>query len=211
MIAEVPTMCIDIVEFDDNTGPLQDEFLAHHGTCTKCTAILTLDVDYETLAASELAGDDEKPAIAITSRHLVCHHEFLEVVHFSNRDEEMRSYDKGIVLMKIGPGQRIKLTAFAKKGIGKEHAKWSPVGTVALKFDPIVKLNIDILDQYSEEQRRALVNCCPQNVFEYDDAYENVRIARAVDCIFCKECIYTLEDFRTQPEDPLGSENLSHN
>jgi DNA-directed RNA polymerase II subunit RPB3 len=230
MIAEVPTMCIDLVEFDDNNGPVQDEFFAHRlglvplrskrpmdnwnfshlcdcnadGTCLKCTAVLTLDVDYDTLAASELAGDEERPAIAVTSRHLVSHHEHLEVVHFSNRDEEMRSYDKGIVLMKIGPGQRIKLTAFAKKGIGKEHAKWSPVGTVALKFDPIVKLNIDILDQYTEEQKRALVNCCPQNVFEYDETYQSVRIAREADCIFCKECIYTLEDFRKLPEDPLG-------
>lgn len=60
------------------------------------------------------------------------------------------------------------------------------------------------MDQYTEEQKRTLVNCCPQNVFEYDDTYQSVRVARAVDCIFCKECIYTLEEFRQEPEDLLG-------
>lgn len=60
------------------------------------------------------------------------------------------------------------------------------------------------LDQYTEEQKRALADCCPQNVFEYDKTIQSVRVARAVDCIFCKECIYTLEEFRSLPEDPLG-------
>ena len=46
--------------------------------------------------------------------------------------------------MKLGPGQRLKFEAIAIKGIGKEHTKWSPVATVALKFDPIVKLNEDM-------------------------------------------------------------------
>ena len=48
----------------------------------------------------------------------------------------------------LGPGQSIKLEAIARKGIGKEHAKWSPVSTVAMKFDPIVKLNEDMYVLY---------------------------------------------------------------
>ena len=51
---------------------------------------------------------------------------------------------KGITIVKLGPGQRLKFEAIAIKGIGKEHTKWSPVATVALKFDPIVKLNEDM-------------------------------------------------------------------
>lgn len=253
MIAEVPTICIDLVEFNDNTSPLQDEFLAHRlglvplrslrpsdewnyshacdcigdGNCEKCTAILTLDVEFDKLAKTELLGSEEAPYIAVTSNHLVCHNPYAQVVHFSNEDEEQRSYDKGIVLVKIGPGQRIKLKAFAKKGIGKEHAKWSPVSTVALKYDPIVKLNedmyvsldpwkvatclsvhfllaVDRLDQYTEEQKQAVVDCCPQEVFAYDTTTRAVTVKDAAACIFCKECIFTLEEFKKKPEDDLG-------
>jgi DNA-directed RNA polymerase II subunit RPB3 len=83
----------------------------------------------------------QEVAISITSRDLISQNEAVQPVHFSNIEEAVRSHDKGIVIVKLGPGQRIKLRAIAKKGIGKEHAKWSPVATVALKYDPIVKLN----------------------------------------------------------------------
>ena len=75
------------------------------------------------------------------------------------------SQDQGITILQLGRGQRISLTATAKKGIGKEHSKWSPVSTCALKYDAVVKLNDDILDDYSEEQRRQLVESCPREVF----------------------------------------------
>eukprot|EP01035_Chromulina_nebulosa_P019506 gene19506-25398_t len=115
------------------------------------------------------------------------------------------SYDRGIAIMKIGPGQKLKIEAIAVKGIAKEHAKWSPVATVAMKYDPIVKLNEDILDQYNEEQKTTLIDCCPTRVFDIDDTGA-VIISNAADCIFCKECIYLLEDYRKFPEDKLGVE-----
>ena len=80
-------------------------------------------------------------AINVTSQDLISHNDNVQPVHFCDENEEVTSHDKGIVIIKLGPGQRIKFEAIAIKGIGKEHAKWSPVATVALKYDPIVKLN----------------------------------------------------------------------
>lgn len=60
------------------------------------------------------------------------------------------------------------------------------------------------LDQYTEEQKIKLKDCCPQEVFEYDETASTVYVKDASACIFCKECIYTLEEFKRRPEDMLG-------
>jgi DNA-directed RNA polymerase II subunit RPB3 len=167
MIAEVPTLAIDLVTFAENSTALKDEIIAHrlgllplaslipmsnwkYGyecdcgiNCDKCSAVFTLDCGFEDKLNSNNALD-----VAITSQDLVCHNADVTAVHFLNEEEEALKNDspcdEGVVIARVGPGQRLKFTAIAKKGIGKEHAKWSPVATVALKYDPIVKLNEDM-------------------------------------------------------------------
>jgi NAD-dependent dihydropyrimidine dehydrogenase PreA subunit len=73
----------------------------------------------------------------------------------------------------------------------QSHIQNSPIGS---------------LSQYTEDQKKALEECCPTKVFEIDEMSGNVVIANASNCIFCKECIYTLEDFRKAPEDRLAVE-----
>ncbi len=60
------------------------------------------------------------------------------------------------------------------------------------------------LDQYSDEQKLQLVEVCPVRVFEVDEAARAVVVARMQDCIFCRECVQLLEDFRKFPEEKLG-------
>jgi DNA-directed RNA polymerase II subunit RPB3 len=169
MMAEVPTLCIDLVEFEDNTTVLQDEYIAHRlgliplratreggmaswnynfecdceNYCHKCSATFTIDCDFNDLV-SRLPLHQQEVAISITSRDLISDSPEVAPVHFGNLQEEERSRDKGIVIVKLGPGQRLKLKAIAKKGISKEHAKWNPTATVALKHEAIVTLNEDM-------------------------------------------------------------------
>lgn len=48
-------------------------------------------------------------------------------------------YDN-IVIAKLRENQEINLEIFAEKGIGKKHAKWSPVSTCFYRLMPYITL-----------------------------------------------------------------------
>ena len=72
------------------------------------------------------------------------------------------------------------------------------------------------MDDYTNAQRVALVESCPKEVFELEDYNTNtnsatsrpnqVLLVRPTECIFCRECLYLLEEYRKNPEDNLGVE-----
>lgn len=52
-----------------------------------------------------------------------------------------------------------------RKGVGKDHAKFSPVATASYRLLPVVSLKQEIVGQEAEE----LVAKCPLNVFDIED------------------------------------------
>ncbi|KAA0065740.1 DNA-directed RNA polymerases I and III subunit RPAC1 [Cucumis melo var. makuwa] len=76
--------------------------------------------------------------------------------------------DSDIILARLGPGQEIELEAHAVKGMGKTHAKWSPVATAWYRMLPEVLLLEEIEDELAEELKRK----CPVNVFDIEDIAE---------------------------------------
>ena len=61
--------------------------------------------------------------------------------------------------------QRIELEAHVQKGVGKTHAKWSPVCTAAYRLLPVITL----LQPFGEHDADALVATCPMGVFDIED------------------------------------------
>lgn len=80
-----------------------------------------------------------------------------------------------VKILMLAPGQEIKLRAIARKGVGKDHAKWMPVATVAMARVPEIKLNVALMTSLTDAQKREFVESCPQKVFRISPVNNMVR------------------------------------
>jgi DNA-directed RNA polymerase II subunit RPB3 len=133
--SDIPTVAIDIVEFEENTTKLENEFIAHRlglipiesthvnklnntkectceQYCLSCSVVFYLDV--------ECTDDTTKN---VTSKDLV------------TTDKRFKPVDPGILIVKLGKFQRLKIKCIAIKGIAKENTKWDPVCAIQFKYD----------------------------------------------------------------------------
>ncbi|KAJ4497127.1 insert subdomain of RNA polymerase alpha subunit [Lentinula lateritia] len=165
MMADLPTIAIDLVEIEANTTVLPDEFIAHRlgmvplvstncdgamrytrdcnclENCAYCSIVLSLNVQC-----------NDSVAMHITSDQLEIQPHPNEGTEEAGEERVRRSENFGtpvgkndpdadpILICKIRKGQELKLRCIAKKGIAKEHAKWSPCSAVAFEYDPHNKL-----------------------------------------------------------------------
>ncbi|KAL0888974.1 hypothetical protein Bca101_012957 [Brassica carinata] len=124
---------------------------------------------------------------------------------FAPVDKSITPSYPDILIAKLGPGQEIELEAHAVKGIGKTHAKWSPVATAWYRMLPEVILLREVEDDDAER----LVQACPMKVFDiedmgngkeilcnsefYTDSWKTGRkratVARPRDCTLCRQCV----------------------
>ena len=137
MIAEVPTIAIDLVEIENNTTVLNDEFLAHRlgliPLLSEAAGMLkrpfeaTSEEDVTDIIFSLDVKCTQDSTQYVTSDDIVLDADprFTSIRPVNYRDETHA--EKPIVIVKIRKNQELKFKAIARKGIGKDHAKWIPV------------------------------------------------------------------------------------
>ncbi|KAL0592245.1 hypothetical protein ABG067_000352 [Albugo candida] len=217
MIAEVPTLAIDLVTIEINTSVMTDEFLAHRLgmiplffdgglEAFRQRFVYSQDCDCEEHCPNcsvefQLDVRAEQGMLSVTSDALKSVDPYIRPVNFSSEEEFNNTQDTGVIIAKLGPGQHIRLSAIAKLGIGKEHAKWSPVAVATFMYEPKITLNQAILSTYTPEQKAELYKSCPTEVYETDENYEQFTIANHMRCMYCDECVKVANSYKDNPED----------
>lgn len=132
-ISEVPTLAIDDVVILENSSVMHDEAVAHRlgliplrtdpgrfvmphecdckSTlgCSKCRVLLVLD------------SEANEKTLVVTSGELV------------SEDELVKPVSKDVPIVVLAPNQKLKFEAYARLGIGKDHAKWQPTAAAVVK------------------------------------------------------------------------------
>lgn len=81
-----------------------------------------------------------------------------------SRLSDIRPLLDDILVAKLRPGQEIEMELICEKGIGKTHAKWSPVCTAYYRLLPDISVN-----NVTGEDAHLLVKTCPMKVFDIED------------------------------------------
>lgn len=129
--------------------------------------------------------------------------ESVSPAHFLNTEEQDEAHDAGISIVKIGPGQHIKLKAIARMGISKEHAKWCPVAAATYRFWPIITVNDEACSTLTHEQKQTLVDTCPDRILELDDVTGKIVVAENAWelATFTEDLMYMQKSMKKRPED----------
>ena len=148
--AEVPTIAIDIVEIEVNSSVLADEFIAHRLGLIPLDSRGAHDLNYSRDCDCE--GHCEQCSVTL-SLHAKCTSDEIMKVYARDLVVDGRHADGvgapiitdpeelGCLIAKLRKDQELKMTCIAKKGIGKEHAKWMPTSAVGFEYDPHNKLH----------------------------------------------------------------------
>lgn len=234
MIAEVPTLAIDLVEYSENSSVLNDEYIAHrlglipirytpdgsvkggdcnqaflshrecvcYDRCPRCSVEFELDVNFDKVNPTR--PDQERDlSLTVTSKDLISNNMLVSAAHFLNEEEQDESHDEGISIVKLGPGQHLKLKAVARMGISKEHAKWCPVAVATYRFWPIITINEEACNMLTLEQKQELVDACPDRILELDEITGNlVAVENAYEmATFTEDLKVAQNAMKKRPED----------
>ncbi|KAL9267732.1 DNA-directed RNA polymerases I and III subunit RPAC1-like protein [Drosera capensis] len=146
LITEVPTMAFEKILIANNTSVIQDEVLSHR------LGLIPIKVDprlfeYKSVESKEMEWLPNGSALPLSSERQDSSSTTSEqktYTSFSCSQATMPEFASNPICLthehfpiaRLGPGQEIELEARAVKGVGKEHAKWSPVATAWYRMLP---------------------------------------------------------------------------
>ncbi|KAJ4948793.1 DNA-directed RNA polymerases I and III subunit RPAC1 isoform X1 [Gymnodraco acuticeps] len=251
LLAEVPTMAIEKVFIYNNTSIVQDEVLAHRLGLVPIKADPRL---FEYRDAGEESAEEQGSEIdtiqlqlkikcsrnpratkdSSDPRELYLNHMVyssdITWVPIGNQadvfaDSVIRPVHDDILIAQLRPGQELDIIMHCVKGIGQDHAKFSPVATASYRLLPEITLLEPVEGEKAERLKRCFsrgvidiedvngtnvakvvnsrLDTCSREVIRHDDLKNVVKLARLRD-----HFIFTVESTGILPPDVLVTEAI---
>ncbi|XP_043916952.1 DNA-directed RNA polymerases I and III subunit RPAC1 isoform X2 [Protopterus annectens] len=245
LLAEVPTMAVEKVFIYNNTSIVQDEVLAHR------LGLIPIKADAR-LFEYRNSGDDEGTEIdtlqfqlkvkctrnpkatkdSVDPNELYLNHKVyskhMKWIPIGNQsdlftEESIRPVHDDILIALLRPGQEVDIVMHCVKGLGKDHAKFSPVATASYRLLPEITLLQPIEGELAEKLKKCFspgvieveningrkvakvvnprLDTCSREIFRYEELKNLVRLARVRD-----HFIFSVESAGSLPPDVLVSE-----
>ncbi|KAI6200070.1 Dolichyl-phosphate beta-glucosyltransferase [Aphelenchoides besseyi] len=198
----VPIVESDEVETEPPGNPKEHVILNFHVKCTKNKQAPADTTNPKELFVNHYALSDKFIWEPIGDQQLWLNN--VSTVH------------KDIVVAKLRPGQEIEARCHCVKGVGKDHAKFSPVATASYRLLPSIQLKrevkgksaellkscfspgvIEVIKEKGEQIARVIDarnDMCSRNVFRFDELKDAVELTKKKDhFIFSVESTGALE------------------
>ncbi|GAB0094495.1 DNA-directed RNA polymerases I and III subunit RPAC1 [Sergentomyia squamirostris] len=187
MLSEIPTMAIEKVYIYNNTSIIQDEVLAHRLGLIPLKAdarlfeyrseeseegtendTLEFDLKYKYTRKGKDGHKDSQTDnyiknISVYSNQIKWLPKGRQASMYKEAD--IGPIHEDILIARMRPGHELDLKLVAVKGIGQDHAKFSPVATAYYRLLPEIKLNREV----AGVDARLLKQCFSPGVIEIDD------------------------------------------
>ncbi|KAL7272601.1 DNA-directed RNA polymerase core subunit rpc40 [Rhizina undulata] len=195
LLAEVATLAIETVYIENNTSIIQDEVLAHRlgqipligdkdglreinwlpkpkpgeepfPPTDSDTIVLSLKKTCERLPNAPKDSTDPNELYSnhsVYARDLVFEPAGKQVSLFESNP--IRAANPDILIAKLRPGQTIECIMHCVKGIGQDHAKFSPVGTASYRLLPVIEIKAPITGKSAER----FAACFPAGVIGFEE------------------------------------------
>ncbi|XP_053568732.1 DNA-directed RNA polymerases I and III subunit RPAC1 isoform X2 [Bombina bombina] len=247
LLAEVPTMAVEKVFVYNNTSIIQDEILAHRlglipirvdprlfeyrSADAEGTEIDTLQFELKVRCSrNPRSSKDSSDPNELYLDHKVYTSHMRWVPQGNQADlfpeaDAPRPVHNDILIAQLRPGQEIHVLMHCVKGVGKDHAKFSPVATASYRLLPEITLLQPIEDELADKLQRcfspgviavdvvngkkvarvenARMDTCSREIFRHEDLKNLVRMARIRD-----HYIFSIESTGILPPDVLLSEAI---
>jgi DNA-directed RNA polymerase subunit D len=181
IMSDVPAMAIDEVVIIENSSVMYDEVLAHRlGLIPLKTDLDSYVLPDECSCGSELGCN--KCSVSFTLNAEASNS--IRTVYsgeLKSINPDIAPASDKIPLLKLTPGQRIKLEAYAKLGLGKNHVKWQSVSVSSYKYMPEIKINRRKCDNCGQ-----CVEVCPRGILKIVN--KKLGIVSKENCTLCKDC-----------------------